>query len=71
MSISNKAALMSLLFSCTHSWGAVFLLVGSISHVFQVTYGFSQGQASTVLICGFLGASIGWFENYYLQERFC
>lgn len=39
-------------------------------HVFEKTYGFSQGQGGTVLITGFLGAALGWVNNYYLQEHF-
>lgn len=43
--------------------GMVFLFVGAVSHVFRVTYGFSQGQGGTVLICGFIGAVFAWFET--------
>ncbi|KAL8276324.1 hypothetical protein RQP46_011290 [Phenoliferia psychrophenolica] len=45
------------------AWGMVFLFVGAITHVFQKTYGFSQGQAGTVLICGFIGAFIAYIET--------
>lgn len=47
----------------------VFLLVGAVAHVFTITYGFNQGQASSVLVCGLIGAIIGWFTNEYIQER--
>lgn len=51
------------------AWGMVFLFVGAVSHVFRVTYGFSQGQGGTVLICGFIGAVFAWFETIYVQDR--
>lgn len=49
--------------------GSVFLFVGAIAHVFQDTYGFSQGQAGTVLICGFIGAAISCILQNTVQER--
>ncbi|KAI5478785.1 hypothetical protein MNV49_004611 [Pseudohyphozyma bogoriensis] len=52
------------------AWGVVFLFVGAVAHVFQKTYGFSQGQSGTVLICGFIGAFIGFLETIFVQERF-
>ncbi|GAA6061662.1 hypothetical protein JCM10212_000845 [Sporobolomyces blumeae] len=50
------------------AWGSVFLLVGTIAHVFAETYGFNKGEASTVLICGFIGAAIGCATNVWIQE---
>lgn len=47
------------------------LQVGAIAHVFQDTYGFSQGQAGTVLICGFLGAGIGYLETLLSVVALC
>ncbi|BGP29998.1 hypothetical protein JCM10296v2_001750 [Rhodotorula toruloides] len=50
------------------AWGVVFLLVGSIAHVFEKTYGFSQGQGGTVLICGFIGAFVSYILHLTVQE---
>ncbi|KWU46452.1 MFS general substrate transporter [Rhodotorula sp. JG-1b] len=50
------------------AWACVFLFVGAIAHVFEVTYGFSQGQAGTVLICGFIGAAISYILHLTIQE---
>lgn len=36
--------------------------------MFEVTYGFSQGQAGTVLICGFIGAAISYILHLTIQE---
>ncbi|BGP13809.1 hypothetical protein JCM10213v2_001747 [Rhodosporidiobolus nylandii] len=51
------------------AWGMVFLFVGAIAHVFTETYGFNQGQAGTVLICGFIGAAISCILHNAVQER--
>ncbi|KAM0754246.1 MFS general substrate transporter [Meredithblackwellia eburnea MCA 4105] len=51
------------------AWGIVFLFIGAIAHVFTETYGFNQGQASSVLICGLIGAILGWISNETIQER--
>lgn len=50
------------------AWGVVFLLVGSIAHVFERTYAFSQGQGGTVLICGFIGAFVSYILHLTVQE---
>ncbi|GAA6004571.1 hypothetical protein JCM10207_000941 [Rhodosporidiobolus poonsookiae] len=50
------------------AWGMVFLFIGAIAHVFEETYGFSQGQAGTVLICGFIGAGISCILHNTIQE---
>ncbi|BGP37884.1 hypothetical protein JCM10450v2_001820 [Rhodotorula kratochvilovae] len=50
------------------AWGMVFLFIGSITHVFAKTYGFSQGQSGTVLITGFLGAAISYVLHLTVQE---
>ena len=40
-----------------------------MAHVFTKVYDFNQGQASSVLVCGFIGAIFGWFTNEFIQER--
>ncbi|GAA6024106.1 hypothetical protein JCM11491_005995 [Sporobolomyces phaffii] len=50
------------------AWGCVFLLIGSVAHVFAVNYGFNQGTSHTVLICGFIGAAVGCVTNIFIQE---
>lgn len=47
----------------------VFLLIGAITHVFSVQYGFNGGEAGTVLITGFIGAFISYLLHITLQER--
>ncbi|KAL8279603.1 hypothetical protein RQP46_007916 [Phenoliferia psychrophenolica] len=51
------------------AWGVVFLYIGAVAHVFTKVYGFNQGQASSVLVCGLIGAILGWFTNQFVQER--
>ncbi|GAA5848440.1 hypothetical protein JCM8547_004514 [Rhodosporidiobolus lusitaniae] len=51
------------------AWGSVFLLIGSVAHVMEETYGFSQGQAGTVLICGFIGAAFSCIAYNTVWER--
>ena len=46
------------------AWGCVFLATGTVTHVFEKTYGFNQGQAGTVLITGFIGALLAWVVNF-------
>lgn len=51
------------------AWGVVFLFIGAVAHVFTETYGFNQGQASSVLMTGFIGALLGFVSNELVQER--
>ncbi|GAA5822963.1 hypothetical protein JCM11251_004438 [Rhodosporidiobolus azoricus] len=41
----------------------------AIAHVFQETYGFSQGQAGTVLVCGAIGAALSCIVFNLTAER--
>jgi hypothetical protein len=56
--------------TCWYDFANASLFVGAIVHVFEETYGFSQGQGGTVLITGFLGAVFGWLTNFFVQEHF-
>ncbi|BGO89528.1 hypothetical protein NBRC10512_003989 [Rhodotorula toruloides] len=66
--VGSHAIVASLALWVGFAWGVVFLLVGSIAHVFERTYGFSQGQGGTVLICGFNGAFISYILHLTVQE---
>ncbi|TIC47180.1 MFS general substrate transporter [Wallemia mellicola] len=46
------------------AWGIVFLSTGTVLHVFEKTYDFTQGQGGTVLICGFIGAFFAWLVGF-------
>ncbi|TIA91863.1 hypothetical protein E3P81_01764 [Wallemia ichthyophaga] len=46
------------------AWGMVFLFTGATPHVYEVNYGFNQGESGTVLICGFIGAFLAWLLNF-------
>lgn len=65
---ASSAIILALSLYAGLAWACVFLFVGAIAHVFEVTYGFSQGQAGTVLICGFIGAAISYVLHLTIQE---
>ena len=65
---ASSAIILALSLYAGLAWACVFLSVGAIAHVFEVTYGFSQGQAGTVLLCGFIGAAISYILHLTIQE---
>ncbi|BGP22745.1 MSF transporter [Rhodotorula toruloides] len=51
--------------------GRCLLVIGSIAHVFEKTYGFSQGQGGTVFICGFSCAFLSYILFLAVREPLC